>query len=89
MTATLTKTARPGGKQPDPRTPRRTTQVGRWPLRAMGLALVHGPSERPPPGTPVRGVCHAAWFRDRAEEIAGQIRQLEASLAPQVQGALW
>jgi hypothetical protein len=31
----------------------------------------------------------AAWSRDRASEIAEQIRELEASLASQVQGALW
>jgi hypothetical protein len=30
-----------------------------------------------------------AWCGHRAEEIAGQIRQLEVSLVPQVQEALW
>ncbi len=35
------------------------------------------------------GCATVAWCRDRAAEIAGQIRQLEASLVPVVQGALW
>lgn len=30
-----------------------------------------------------------AWCRDRAAEVGERIRQLEARLAPQVQGALW
>jgi hypothetical protein len=30
-----------------------------------------------------------AWCRDRAAGVGEQIRQLEASLAPTVQGALW
>lgn len=29
------------------------------------------------------------WCHDRADEVGEQIRQLEASLVPQVQGALW
>lgn len=35
------------------------------------------------------GCATVAWCRDRAAEIAGQIGQLEASLVPAVQGALW
>jgi len=35
------------------------------------------------------GCATVAWSRDRAAEVAGQISQLEASLVPQVQGALW
>lgn len=35
------------------------------------------------------GCANVERHRDRAEEVAGQIRQLEASLVPEVQGALW
>jgi hypothetical protein len=35
------------------------------------------------------GCATAAWCRRRAAEIAEQIRHLEASLAPAVQGVLW
>lgn len=35
------------------------------------------------------GCAVTAWCRERAAEVAGRIRQLEASLVPQVQGALW
>lgn len=47
------------------------------------------------PGSPhhqeiaCEGCATVAWCGHRAEEIASQIRQLEASLVPQVQGALW
>lgn len=35
------------------------------------------------------GCATVAWCRGRAEEIAGEIGQLEASLMPAVQEALW
>jgi hypothetical protein len=35
------------------------------------------------------GCATAVWCRHRAAEIAEQIRQLEVSQAPRVQGALW
>jgi hypothetical protein len=47
------------------------------------------------PGSPYHqqpcceGCGTVAWCRARAAEVGYQIRQLEASLAPQVQGALW
>lgn len=47
------------------------------------------------PGSPYHqepcceGCATVAWCRHRAAEIAGQISQLEASLVPVVQGALW
>ena len=38
---------------------------------------------------PCEGCGTVTWCRDRAAEIAEQIGQLETSLAPQIQGALW
>jgi hypothetical protein len=38
---------------------------------------------------PCEGCGTVAWCRDRADEVGEQIRQLEASLAPVVQGALF
>jgi hypothetical protein len=47
------------------------------------------------PGSPYHqepcceGCATVAWCRDRAAEISEQITDLEASLVPAVQGALW
>lgn len=47
------------------------------------------------PGSPghqeplCEGCGTVAWCRDRAAEVAGEIRRIEASLAPAVQEALW
>ena len=38
---------------------------------------------------PCEGCAHVAWHGDQAGKVTVQIGQLEASLAPTVQGALW
>jgi hypothetical protein len=61
-----------------------TADMGWW-----GLPWCSGPGS-PGHQEPVcEGCGTVAWCRDRAAEAGQQIRRLEESLAPAVQGALW
>ena len=89
MTAALTKTAcrAINSKIRTLRTQRRRVLDGRdlhW-----GVPWCHGPGS-PGHQEPLCDGCGiVALCRDEAGEILEQIRQLEASLAPLVQGGLW
>jgi hypothetical protein len=60
------------------------TDMGWW-----GIPWCRGPGCPGHQESLCEGCGTVAWCRDRAAEVAGQIRQLEASLVPEVQGALW
>jgi hypothetical protein len=66
---------------------RRNWAAGRY--MPWGWPWCAGPGSRYHQEPCCEGCTTVAWCRQRAEEIAGQIRQLEATLAPQVQGVLW
>jgi hypothetical protein len=89
MSATLTKTAqRAANRQLRAlQRERRDWLAGRWmPWGTPWCAGAASPYHQEPC---CEGCATAAWCRDRAAEIAGQIRHLETSLAPTVQEALW
>jgi hypothetical protein len=71
----------------DLRSERRKWLVGRY--LPWGVPWCSGPAS-PYHQEPIcEGCGTVAWCRDRAAEIRERITDLEASLAPVVQGALW
>jgi hypothetical protein len=89
MSATLTKTA---ARAVNSRiralhAERRNWLAGRY--LPWGMPWCAGPASPYHQEGACEGCATVAWCRHQAGEIAEQIRQLEASLTPQVQGALW
>lgn len=89
MSVTLTKTAvrAVNARIRVLRAERRNWLAGKY--NHWGTPWCHGPGSPGHQEWPCEGCGTVAWCGDRAAEVARQIRQLEASLAPPVQGALW
>jgi hypothetical protein len=86
---TLTKTAvrAVNSRIRELRRERRNWLAGRY--LPWGMPWCAGPASPYHQEPLCQGCGTVAWCRDRAAEISEQIRCLEASLAPAVQGALW
>ena len=89
MSATLTKTAERAvnSKLRVLRSERRNWLGGKY--THWGMPWCAGPGSPHHQELCCEGCATVAWCRNRAAQIAGQISQLEASLVPPVQGALW